>query len=90
MNSTPAAIPERYRQAQMTFRTTIIILSIAGLLYSCNNTKRGDKELEEQANHIIQRLDTSTLQFLELLSASITSQGLYISESKPCMPERTT
>jgi len=49
----------------MTFRTTIIILSIAGLLYSCNNTKRGDKELEEQANHIIQRLDTSTLRLLE-------------------------
>ncbi len=49
----------------MTFRTTIIILSIAALLHSCNNTKRGDKELEEHANHIIQRLDTSTLQFLD-------------------------
>jgi hypothetical protein len=48
----------------MTFRTTIIILSIAGLLYSCNNNERGDKELEEQADHIIQRLDTETLHFL--------------------------
>ena len=49
----------------MTFRTTIIILSLAGLLHSCRDTKRGDKELEEQANRIIQRLDTSTLQFLD-------------------------
>jgi len=49
----------------MTFRTTIIILSIAALIYSCNNTKRGDKELQEQAFSIIQRLDTSTLQFLD-------------------------
>ena len=56
---------KRYRQAQMTFRTTIIILSLAGLFHSCRDTKRGDKELEEQANRIIQRLDTPTLQFLD-------------------------
>ncbi len=49
----------------MTFRTTIIILFLAGLLNSCSNSKRGDKELEEQANHIIQRLDTSFLHFLD-------------------------
>lgn len=49
----------------MTLRTTIIILYIAASLYSCSNTKRGDKELEEQANHIIQRLDSTTLQFLD-------------------------
>ena len=49
----------------MTFRTTIIFFSIAALFYSCSNTKRGDKELEDQANVIIQRLDTSTLQFLD-------------------------
>lgn len=49
----------------MTFRTTIIILSIAGLLYSCNNTKRDDKEFEEQANKDIQLLDTTALQFLQ-------------------------
>ena len=49
----------------MTFRTTITILSIAGLLYSCNNTKRDDKEFEEQANKNIQLLDTKALQFLQ-------------------------
>jgi hypothetical protein len=49
----------------MTFRTTIIILSVAGLLYSCNNTKRDDKEFEEQANRNIQLLDTKTLYFLQ-------------------------
>jgi hypothetical protein len=49
----------------MTFRTTTIILSIAGLLYSCDNTEGGDKEFEEQANKNIQLLDRKTLQFLQ-------------------------
>lgn len=49
----------------MTFRTTIVILSIAALLYSCNNTKRGDKEFEEQANRNILLLDTTALRFLQ-------------------------
>lgn len=49
----------------MTLRTTIIILSIAGLLYSCDNTNRNDKNFEEQANKNIQLLDTATLQFLQ-------------------------
>jgi len=51
-------------QAQMTFRTTIIILLVASL-YSCNNTKRDDKEFEEQANKDIQLLDTTTLRALQ-------------------------
>ena len=55
----------RYRQAQMTFRTTIIIPLTAVLFYSCSNNKRGDEELEDQANYIIQRLNTSTLHFLD-------------------------
>ena len=42
-----------------------MILSIAGLLYSCNDTKRDDKQFEEQANKNIQLLDTKTLQFLQ-------------------------
>ncbi len=46
-------------------RTTILILTLAGLLYSCNNTNRGDKEFEEQAYTNIQLLDTKTLQFLQ-------------------------
>ena len=54
-----------YRQANMTFRTTIIILSIAAFIYSCNNTKRSDKEFEEQANKNIHLLDTTTLKFLK-------------------------
>ena len=61
----PSQMLYRYRQAQLTFRTTIITLSIAGLLYSCYNTNRDDKEFEEQANRITQRLDTTTLRFLE-------------------------
>lgn len=49
----------------MTFRTAIKILSLVTLLYSCNNTKRGDKEFEEQANTNIQLLDMTTLKFLQ-------------------------
>jgi hypothetical protein len=49
----------------MTFRTTIIILSTAGVLYSCNNSKREDEKFEEQANKDIQLLDRKTLQFLQ-------------------------
>ena len=48
----------------MTFRTTTIFLSIADLLYFCNNTKRDDKNFEEQANKNIQLPDTATMQFL--------------------------
>jgi hypothetical protein len=65
LNAATSPMLQRYRQAQMTFRTTILILSLAGLLYSCNNTKREDKEFEEQANKNIQLLDTKTLQFLQ-------------------------
>ncbi len=48
----------------MTFRTTTIILTIAGLFYSCDNTKSDDKKLEEQAINITQLLDASKLEFL--------------------------
>jgi hypothetical protein len=57
----------------MKFRTTIFILSIAILLYACN-AKRSDKELEEQANRITQRLDASTLQFLDVWDYSQRGQ----------------
>jgi len=49
----------------MSFRTTIILLSIAGLLYSCNKSKHDDQAIEEQANKDIQLLDTKALQFLQ-------------------------
>jgi hypothetical protein len=49
----------------MTLCTTIIILSISSLLFSCNHTKRDDKEFEEQANKNIHLLDTKTLHFLK-------------------------
>lgn len=49
----------------MTLSTTTIILSITALFYSCNNTKKDDKRLEEQAIHITQLLDTSNLKFLK-------------------------
>jgi hypothetical protein len=51
-------------QARMTFRTTTIILSIAALFSSCNNTKRNDKKFEEQSIHITQLLNASKLEFL--------------------------
>jgi hypothetical protein len=49
----------------MILRTTIIIFSVIALFYSCSNTKRNDKKLENQAKYIIHRLDTSTLHFLD-------------------------
>lgn len=48
----------------MKFRTTIIFFFLAASLFSCNNTKRGEKDFEEQANKNIQLLDTTTLHFL--------------------------
>jgi hypothetical protein len=49
----------------MTYRTTIRILIIPALLYSCKDTTRDDKYFEEQANKNIRLLDTSALRFLE-------------------------
>ncbi len=48
----------------MNLRKTIVLLFIACLLHSCNISKHRDKKLEEQANHIIQMLDTTSIQFL--------------------------
>jgi len=48
----------------MIFSKVILALSIAVLMYSCNNIRPSDKELEEQAKLMVQRLDTSTLNFL--------------------------
>ena len=48
----------------MTFRSTIKIFILI-ILFSCQETKRSDKEFEAQANNDIQLLDTTTLQFLQ-------------------------
>jgi hypothetical protein len=43
----------------MTFRATIIILPIAALLFSCDDSAREDKKFEQQANKDIELLDTT-------------------------------